>query len=504
MTIAPEIRTTAGVVRGRWENAIAVFRGIPYAEPPIGSRRFGAPVPVQRWDGIRDALEFGPPVPQAAHTGSVMSSVSGSVGDGSEDCLTLNVWSPDLGAAGRPVMVWIQGGTYLENHSENPHYDGATIAGSGVVVVSMNYRVGVDGFARIAGAPDNRGILDQIAALRWVQDNIAGFGGDPDNVTVFGESAGGACIAALLVMPMAAGLFRRAISQSMPGTYFSERLATAISTTIAAQLGARATIDDLARLPPRALTDATDAVIQKMPEFVESWGPMALTPTPFSPVIDGDILPRAPWRALADGAARDIDLLIGHTRDEYRLYTSRPGGEPNDARLTAAFDHLAPSTDGSELYRTAYPDATPGQRFEVLNSDWLFRMPSLHLADAAHAGGGPVWLYELAWSFNSEQGASHALDFLLIFGTLSPEEVRAHRCAHPNAANEITHVAHHMRADWVGFATTGKPGWAPYDPHTRTTRVYNTEPITQPYPEEGSRRIWSTHQFDTLDLPHAE
>jgi para-nitrobenzyl esterase len=500
--IEPEIRTAAGVVRGRWENAVAVFRGIPYAQPPVGSRRFAAPVPAPPWDGIRAALEFGPPVPQVAHTGSAMSSVSGSADDGSADCLTLNVWSPDLGAAGLPVMVWIQGGAYLENNSANPHCDGATLARSGVVLVSMNYRVGADGFAHITGAPDNRGILDQIAALRWVQDNIAAFGGDPDNVTVFGQSAGGACIAALLVMPMAAGLFRRAISQSMPGTYFSERLAAAISTTIAAELGVRATIDELARIPPRALTDATDTVIQKMPEFVESWGPMALTPTPFSPVVDGTLLPEAPWRALARGAARDIDLLVGHTRDEYRLYTSRPGGEPTDARMTAAFDHLAPNTAGKGLYRTAYPDATLSQRFEVLNSDWLFRMPSLHLADAAHAGGGPVWLYELCWSFNREQGASHSLDFLLVFGTLGIDEVRAHRSAHPNAANEITHVSHRMRTDWVTFATSGNPGWTPYDPHTRSTRVYNADPTTQPYPEERSRHIWHTYQFDTLDLLH--
>lgn len=152
MSVEPEIRTAAGVVRGRWENAIAVFRGVPYAEPPVGSRRFGAPIPVQRWDGVRDALEFGPPVPQASNAGAVMSSVSGSVRDGSADCLTLNVWSPDLGAVRLPVMVWIQGGTYLQNNSANPHCDGATLAGSGVVLVSMNYRVGADGFARIAGA----------------------------------------------------------------------------------------------------------------------------------------------------------------------------------------------------------------------------------------------------------------------------------------------------------------------------------------------------------------
>lgn len=300
-----------------------------------------------------------------------MSSVSGRTDDGSDDCLSLNVWSPDLGTARLPVMVWIQGGTYLENNCANPHYDGAKLAASGVVMVSMNYRVGVEGFAHIAGVPDNRGILDQIAALRWVRDNIAAFGGDPDNVTVFGQSAGGACIAALLVMPSAAGLFRRAISQSMPGTYFSERLAAAIATTIAAELGAKATVDELARIPPRALTEATAAVIQKMPEFVESWGPMALTPTPFSPVVDGAVLPEAPWRALARGAARDIDLLVGHTRDEYRLYTSRPGGAPSDARIAAAFDHLAP-TD----CRTAYPDATPANGTNSSTPTGCFACPA--------------------------------------------------------------------------------------------------------------------------------
>ncbi|MGK8486871.1 carboxylesterase/lipase family protein [Nocardia asiatica] len=502
MDIEPEIRTVTGVVRGRWEGPVAVFRGVRYAEPPVGARRFAAPVPAQRWDGVRDARRFGPPVPQPSNTGSAMTSVSGSTEDGSEDCLTLNVWSPGLGAAKLPVMVWIQGGTYLENNTANPHLDGATLAGAGVVVVSMNYRVGVDGFARITGAPDNRGILDQIAALHWVQDNIAAFGGDPSNVTVFGQSAGGASIAALLVMPKAAGLFRRAISQSMPGTYFTPRLAAAISTTIAAELGVQATISDFSQLPPRALTDATTSIISKMPELVDIWGPMTFTPTPFSPVVDGDVLPSAPWTAVGDGAARGVDLLIGHTRDEFRLYTSRPGSDPTPARMTAAFHHLAPNADGDTLYRTAYPDATPSQRLEVLHTDWLFRMPSLHLADAAHAGGGPVWLYELTWSFNAEQGASHCLDFLLLFGTLSPDEVRAHRAAHPNAANEITHVAQRMRTDWVNFATTGNPGWAPYDPQTRITRVYDAEPITRPYPEEASRRIWSAHRFDTLDLAH--
>ncbi|WP_280498101.1 carboxylesterase/lipase family protein [Nocardia asiatica] len=501
MNVEPEVRTTAGVVRGRRENAVAVFRGIPYARPPFGERRFAAPVPVAPWSGVRDALAFGPPVPQ---TGCAMSPVSSGADEGSGDCLTLNVWSPDLGVAGLPVMVWIHGGAYLEGRSDNPHYDGAALAGAGAVVVSVNYRVGVEGFAHIAGAPNNRGVLDQAAALRWVQVEIAGFGGDPANVTVFGQSAGAGCVAALLAMPMAAGLFRRVIAQSVPGTYFSPELAAAISATIAAEVGARATVEELARISPSALIDATGAIIQRMPELLDSWGPMALTPTPFSPVVDGDLLPHAPWRALADGSARDVDVLVGHTRDEYRLFTSRLGSEVTDEQVNDTLDRLAPSPDGSGGYRAAYPAATPGQLYELVNSDWLFRMPTLHLADARHVGGGRAWAYELCWSYHPEQGAAHCLDFLLVFGTLSLDEVRSLAPNGPDTVAEAIRVSHHMRTDWLNFATTGDPGWSPYDPAARSTRVYTAEPTTRPYPEEHSRRLWSTHRFDTLDLPRKE
>ncbi|GEM32090.1 carboxylic ester hydrolase [Nocardia neocaledoniensis NBRC 108232] len=490
-----EIRTVPGTVRGSWEGGVAVFRGIPFAQPPVGSLRFRAPVAVLPWSGTRDALAFGPSVPQAGQTGSVMTSTTRVPTDGSAECLTLNVWTPDLGSAALPVMVWIQGGTYLENHTSNPHYDGALLARSGVVVVSMNYRVGLDGFGHIAGAPDNRGILDQIAALRWVRDNIAAFGGDPARVTVFGQSAGGACVAALLTMPSARGLFGRAICQSMPGTYFSQRLAAAVTAAIAGEVGARADLDDLARHSPRALTAATAAVLAKMPRFAESWGPMALTPTPFSPVVDGLVLPDAPWRALAGGAARGIDLLVGHTRDEFRLYTSRPGTETVDP-----FDHLSPGADLRDAYAAAYPDASTAQRREILNADWLFRMPSVHLAESARAGGGRAWMYELRWSFSSEQGASHCLDFLLLFGTLGAEEIRRHRAAHPGAADEVSGVSRALRADWVEFATTGEPGWDPYTPQGRSTQIYDATATVSPYPEERSRRIWSAHRFGTLDL----
>ncbi|MGW0182706.1 carboxylesterase/lipase family protein [Nocardia sp. NPDC003345] len=496
MRTGPRIRTTAGSVLGRWENAVAVFRGIPYAQPPFGALRFRAPVPARSWEGLRDASEFGPPVPQSGFA----TPMRGGADDRAADCLTLDVWTPDPGIAGLPVMVWIHGGAYQEGTSANPHADGATLAGSGAVVVSMNYRVGVEGFAHILGAPANRGILDQVAALRWVQDNIAGFGGNPGNVTVFGQSAGAGCIAALLAMPTAAGLFRRAIPQSVPGTFFAPELAGAVSAAIAAEAGTRATIEDMARVDPRDLVDAKNTILEKMPAFADTWGPMASTPTPFSPVVDGEVLPEAPWKALAAGAARGIDLLVGHTRDEYRLFKTWFGIEMTDERVSETLELLAPGPDGSRRYRDFYPGATPGELYELVHADWLFRMPTLHLAAAQHAGGGSAWLYELCWSFNREQGASHSLDFLLVFGTLHPDEIRAHRSAHPDAAAQVAGVSRQMRTDWLNFATRGNPGWPRYDSAGRATRVYDTEPATRPYPEEPSRRIWSAHRFDTLPL----
>ncbi|MFD0525753.1 carboxylesterase family protein [Paractinoplanes durhamensis] len=205
-----EVRTAAGAVRGLVEDGVAVFRGIPFAEAP----RFAAPGPVTPWDGVRAASSFGPPPPQ---TGVAVTG---------DDWLTVNVWSPDPGAR-LPVMVWVYGGGYTIGMSGSPEYDGGRLARDGsVVVVTFNYRVGAEGFALIEGAPANRGLLDQVAALAWVRDNIAAFGGDPGQVTVFGVSAGGGSIAALLAMPRAAGLFRRAIVQSMPGTFFSPELAS--------------------------------------------------------------------------------------------------------------------------------------------------------------------------------------------------------------------------------------------------------------------------------------
>ncbi len=211
MSGQPRVRTTEGVVEGRWRQGQAVFRGIPYAQPPVGTLRFAAPAPPRSWEGTRQATEFGPAAPQS---GPALTDAARGTG-----WLTLNVSTPDAGAAGLPVLVWIHGGAYIAGASSDPMYDPAALTGAGLVVVSINYRLGAEGFALFEGAPPNRGFLDQIAALRWVWRNIASFGGDPDQVTVAGQSAGAGSIAALLAMEPARGLFRRAITHSVPGGY---------------------------------------------------------------------------------------------------------------------------------------------------------------------------------------------------------------------------------------------------------------------------------------------
>lgn len=465
-----EARTLAGVVRGRWDDGVAVFRGVPFAAPPVGRHRFAAPQAAEPWDGVREADRFGPPPPQP------------DAADGGDGWLTLAVWTPDPGHAGLPVLVWVSGGAYLHCDTANPHLDGAALAAAGAVVVSANYRTGAEGFAPVAGAPDNRGLLDQIAALRWVRDNIAAFGGDPHTVSVFGESAGAGSIAALLAMPSAAGLFRRAMLQSVPGTFFTPALAADVAVEIGTELGHPISPD----VPPGALVAATNAVTERLAHYAHRWGPVVHTSTPFSPVVDA-----SPWAALAAGAASGVDVLVGHVRDEFRLIGA---GLPDvdDAEVDALLDGLGP---GARRYRAAYPSLGPNSLRETALADWLFRMPTLHFAEAAHTGGANVWLYELVWGFGP-QGASHGLDTLLVYGTTDiTGEVTA-----AGAVDEARRLSRVMRAEHLAFAATGDPGWPRFDPGERATRVYDAEPTVARYPEERSRLLWRDERFGVLDL----
>ena len=494
----PEVSTSAGRVRGRVEHGNAVFRGIPFAQPPLGHLRFQAPVRPKRWDGVRDAVAFGPQAPQAAFPGT-----PGAVSppqDTTGEWLTVNVWTPDPGARSLPVMVWIHGGAYLFG-SGGPGYDGSKFADAGVVFVSCNYRLGTEGFAQIAGAPANRGLLDAVAALRWVRENIGQFGGDPANMTVFGESAGAGVIAALLAMPAAKGLFQRAIAQSVPGTFFSPALAASVTGAVAAAAGLPATEAALREADPMRLVAAQTDVTARMKEHQE-WGAVRITDTPFSPVIDGEVLPRAPWRALVSGAARDVALLTGHNKDEYRLFIAAQGrlGTITDDEANTVLDYFAPAPDGPAGYRKAYPNADAGGLFEVAFSDWLFRMPTLHLAQAHAMSGGTTYLYELtAHAPAGPFGACHALDVPLVFGSYAEGISLMLTGSEPPAG--FAALGDLMRREWVSFASSGTVGWSAYGTEHRTTRVYDLQPDVRSYPEETSMRLWERHMFDSLDLP---
>lgn len=510
----PRARTTAGTVEGTEERGLAVFRGIPFAKAPFGALRFRSPEPAEHWEGARPAQAFGPPPPQ---TERLLGAGTPATSDPAPDCLTVNVWSPDLGA-GLPVMVWIYGGAYLVGSADQPLFDGANLARRGVVVVTLNYRVGMEGFGSLEGAPDNRGVLDQLEALRWVQDNVAAFGGDPGNVTVFGESAGASSIAALLAMPSARGLMRRAILQSIPGTYFTPRLGRDVTERIASELGLGPTASELAARTPAELTRATAHFQAKMGALVERWGRVACTITPFSPIVDGDSLPSAPWEALASGAAKDVEIVAGFMRDEYRVFhvldgTLEHAGDEDAARMVGILGPGevrgpdVPGGDGDAVsaYRSAYPDRSPGELIEVAFSDWLFRMSTLRMAQSHVAGGGRAFFYEVGLpspAHGGAFGACHGFDVPLTFGNFSGliGDFSGLLLGDDPPPPAVLACSEAIQAAWTAFAAHGDPGWEAFDPRRGNARVFGEEVADTDEVEQRSAAIWERHRFAEMDL----
>jgi para-nitrobenzyl esterase len=495
---APMVRTRNGAVRGTLHGGVSAFKGIPFAEAPFAEHRFQAPVPSGHWSGVRDATAYGPRPPQSAE---VLGMEPWNPADGL-DCLTVNVWTPDPGGAGLPVMVWIYGGGYMGGYSSQAEYEGTALAASGVVLVTFNYRVGMEGFGAVAGAPANRALLDQVAALRWVQENIESFGGDPSRVTVFGHSAGGGSVASLLAMPMARGLFRRAVVQSTAGTFFSPAFADRMSAAIAARAGRTATMDDLSQCSPQDLLTATTALLADKQDAPDLWGQLAYTPTPFSPVVDGEILPTTPWQALSDGAGRHVDLLVGYAKDEYRLFTAfaGPSAAIGGSALSGAMKTLAPP--GAETtYRAAWPDASADDLFAELCSDWLFRMPSDQLAQAHSTGGGTSFVYEITWqspAMGGLLGACHAIEVPMTFGNLDCDFAKLlYGVPRPDEADRLSRQ---IRTAWRAFAATGDPGWPAYTTGRPMTHVLDgsATPLTSADAEAVSRDIWAGHRFDPI------
>jgi carboxylesterase type B len=409
--------------------------------------------------------------------------------------LNLNIWSSDLGSAAQPVMVWIPGGMF-EFHATgaSPWYDGSSFARDGIVCVTINYRVGAEGFLYLDDGNANRGLLDQVAALEWVRENIAVFGGDPDNVTVFGESAGALSIGTLLSMPRAEGLFHRAITQSGSAHHVSSAAsARRVALHLAEKLGVDAIREEIAEIPVDRLLSAqaalrTDLLAHPDPQ---RWGQEVVTSMlPWQPAVDGDIIPAPPIDRIVGGAGARIDLIVGTNTDEQRMFLV-PGDAIDQvtteavARTVAAYGLPVEATLAA--YRGAHPNASAGDLLAAIQTDWYWRIPAIRLADAHAKRPASTYMYEFAWRsprFNGLLGACHALEIPFVFDTLGNGTELLWGAAPPQQ------LADSMHAAWAAFATSGDCGWPKYDLSRRATMRFDTTSEVVDDPRSAERALW--------------
>ncbi|SEO84351.1 carboxylesterase/lipase family protein [Trujillonella endophytica] len=501
----PVVRTRSGRVRGTTTAGVHAFLGISYAAPPVGELRLRPPRPVQPWEGVRDATALGPepPQPQFGEDPTGLLFDPAVPGD---DCLNLNVWTPDPGAGGLPVLVWTPGGSF--HFSSGGSYDGSRFARDGVVCVTINWRTGADGFLYLGEGDDGAdlGLLDHVAALTWVRDNIAAFGGDPSRVTLCGESAGAMCIGALLSMPRAAGLFRRAILQSGAAHHvLPAPEAARMGAHLADALGVPPLRAALARVPVDRLLEAQaqiDAEVLAHPDPAR-WGAEVVASTmPFHSVVDGDVLPGPPIDRIAAGDAAGIDLLVGTNSDDWRMFpvlggfidavTEEALAGPVDrygSWSLAAFG-LAPGT-ALPAYRSARPGAAPGDLLAAVLTDWWVRVPALRLTDAHAPAPAGTYAYEFAWpspAFGGRLGACHALEIPFVFDTL--DLGRRQMLGGALGDDPPQELADTVHRAWVDFVTTGDPGWPRYDLLRRRVQRLDVRSRVVEDPYAAERALW--------------
>ena len=487
------VKTRYGEVRGSVADGVHTFKGIPYAAPPFGANRLRPPQPVAPWSGVRDALTFGPiplqpPIPPPIDVLLPELAIPG------EDCLNLNIWSPDLGSARQPVMVWIPGSAFEYHGSASPWYDGSRFARDGIVCVTINYRLGADGFLYLGEGNANRGLLDQIAALQWVRENIAAFGGDPGNVTIFGESAGGMSIGSLLSMPRAQGLFHRAIAQSGAAhPVMSAASAQRVGEILAEKLGVAATREAIAAVPLDRMLAAQEELKADLAAHPDRqrWGEeVVVSMMPWQPVVDGDVIPAPPIDRIAAGASAGVDLMVGSTTDEWRLFLVVSGAiehVTNEALAGAVAAYGLPVEATLAAYRAAHPNASAGDLLAALQSDWYIRIPAIRLADAHAKSPSATYMYEFAWrspQFNGHLGACHGAEIPFVFDTLGNGTAPLWGTDPPQQLADTMHAA------WVAFATRGDPGWPKYDLKRRATMRFDTTSEVVDDPRSAERALW--------------
>jgi para-nitrobenzyl esterase len=494
--VEPIADTSYGQVRGlHGANGIYAFKNIPYGASTAGTNRFKPPQPPAAWDGVFDATEYRTRSPQAPLSEETSGDYGRMIrwyqqpGEMSEDCLNLNVWTPGLDDAARPVMVSFHGGGFTSGTGNGSGYVGDPLATFGdVVVVTVNHRLGVMGFLHLGDVggeeyaqSGNAGVLDLVAALEWVRNNIANFGGDPKRVMIWGQSGGGAKTSTLLAMPSAAGLFHRAAVQSGSSLRMRTREeAVANTEELLAQLKIEG--DSLELLQEMTFEELVEAQI--------ALGPRAR----FSPVVDGEALPRHPFDPDAPEISRDVPMIIGFTLDDAAL--SLTNWDLDEAGLAAAAQRIAGDRGAEVLtaYRAAYPDATPYLVQARMATDARFGRGALEQARLkAEQGGAPAYLYLWKWQspgMGGKFGAVHGVDVGLAFHNAQGEIVG------DGTNPEALRLADELASAWVAFARTGNPNnpqlpeWPQYDPQTKPTMIFDVTTRVEDDPLAALRVFW--------------
>ncbi len=482
------VDTQYGPIVGREKEGICLFAGVPYAAAPLENLRFKPPQPPAPWTEPRETLKFGPAAPQVP-TGGMTDSAQVRW---SEDCLTLNVQTPACDDAGRAVMVWIHGGGYRTGQSSIPWYNGARFAANGdVVVVSINYRLGALGFTDLShlgpeyALSSVSGILDQIAALRWVQDNVAAFGGDPARVTIAGESAGGFSVSTLLGCESAQGLFQRAIPQSGGAHHtLPEGASKTVTRHFLEALGVSDAVG-LSAVPVDEILNAQMATIKHFERGAGVMTDLGVAVGPFYPAHDNELLPRSPLAAIRAGVGADVAVLTGSNADETTLWGY---GDVDDEKL----QRIAAGLSAGELvatYRGTRPHADPAALVIAMTSDHMFRIPAIRLAEARAAHTDATWMYLFTWAsraFAGRLGATHALEIPFAFDNLD----RAGVDLFIGPGEIPQNVADTMHTAWTSFIKDGNPGWDAYNLEARTTMVFDDTSTTTDDPAAEERLAW--------------
>jgi para-nitrobenzyl esterase len=484
------VETTYGKVSGERHDGVAMWKGIPYAAPPLGALRFRPPEPPAPWPGERDATRFGTVAAQSRDPRiAIMSGIAEKVVSG-EDCLVLNVFAPDDAAGPLPVMVWIHGGAFIMGSGSTPLYHGTTFAQQGIVVVTLNYRLGLPGFLYLGDlAPGydagNCALLDQVAALRWVRDNIAAFGGDPGMVTVMGESAGAISIGTLMGMPAARGLFHRAILDSGAPSLGPPTRADATRVARGALDALGVGIDGLAEV-------SIDRLIDVQIQLSQASGLGA-----FAPYVDGATVPRLPIDAIRDGSAAGIPILLGTNRDEWTLFEVFLGEVTVEAFEAPLRQRLGPLVDQLlEVYRGDHADRSLKRAWVDLVGELVFRIPAIRLAETQADRGEAVYMYRFDWkspAFGGRLGAAHALELPFVWNRL---DLPMAPVLLGDRLFQLQPLASAMHRSWAQFIRTGSPeggglpDWPRYSSERRATLIIDRESHVAEDPGGAARRMW--------------